>query len=119
LKTQWNSPIYAFFKPNPTIEYVGGRRSHVFQCNAKCCTHGMHWFLDKGDARSTGNMCKHVKRCWGKDVMHQVLEAKSFKVAQDAVKCYQSNGIITATFERKSNTKKTYSHLSHTKLQTR
>ena len=25
LKRQWNTPIYAFFRPTPTIEHVDGR----------------------------------------------------------------------------------------------
>ena len=36
-----------------------------------------------------------------------------------SVKSYQSNGTITATFEWKDKTKRTYSHQLHTKTQSR
>ena len=118
-KKKWNSPIYAFFKPNPSIEYKDRQRSHVFQCNAKGCTKGICQFLDKGDALSTGNMRKHIKTCWGKEILDQVMQTKSFNAARDAVKNYQSNGTITTTFEQKDAMKKSYSHLPHTKIQMR
>ncbi|KIM50610.1 hypothetical protein SCLCIDRAFT_145040 [Scleroderma citrinum Foug A] len=60
LKRDWNSPIYAFFSPSPTIEYVGGRCSHVFKCTTKGCGKTVRRFLDKSDACSTGNLHKHV-----------------------------------------------------------
>jgi len=34
----WNSPIYAFFKPTPAIKYIQGRRLHVFECTATSCS---------------------------------------------------------------------------------
>ncbi|KAF4610550.1 hypothetical protein D9613_006531 [Agrocybe pediades] len=30
LMKDWNAPIYAFFKPTPSIEYINDRRVHVF-----------------------------------------------------------------------------------------
>jgi len=119
MKKKWNSPIYAFFKLDPTIEYKGGWCSHVFQCNGKGCAKGVCRFLDKGDAWLTGNMCKHVKRCWGEDVLDEVMQIQSFPAAHDAVKSYQLNGTITTAFEQKDKTKRTYSHQPHTKAQTR
>ncbi|KAI6004149.1 hypothetical protein EDD15DRAFT_2192058 [Pisolithus albus] len=76
LKREWNSPIYAFFAPEPTIEYIAGCHSHVFWCTAKGCKKGVRGYLDKSDARSTGNMRKHVKACWGEDVLQ-----KAFKMS--------------------------------------
>ncbi|KAI6102132.1 hypothetical protein F5141DRAFT_992485, partial [Pisolithus sp. B1] len=100
LKKDWNSPVYGFFAPEPSIKYVGGHCSHIFQCTAKGCGKGVHQFLDKADAHSTGNMQKHVKLCWGEDVLHEIMEAKNAHVAHEAVKHYKKNGSIS--FEQKN-----------------
>ena len=99
LKREWNSLIYAFFPPTPAVEYVGGHCSHVFKCTVKGCNKTVCRFLDKGDARSTGNLCKHMKKCWGEDVLHQVFEAKNTKAAREAVRNYTANGSITVAFK--------------------
>ncbi|KAG2039456.1 hypothetical protein BDR03DRAFT_821659, partial [Suillus americanus] len=65
LKKGWSSPVYAFFEPVLSIEYTGGRHSHVFKCMAKGHKQHVRRYLDKGDAKSTGNMAKHAKACWG------------------------------------------------------
>ncbi|KAG1719957.1 hypothetical protein EDB19DRAFT_1647534, partial [Suillus lakei] len=65
----WNSPVYAFFNPTPNIVEINGCRAHEFKCQAKGCKANVRCFLDKGDAHSTGNMCKHVCSCWGADVL--------------------------------------------------
>jgi hypothetical protein len=119
MKKDWNSPVYAFFAPNPIIEYVGGRRSHLFKCRAKGCNKRVRRFLDKGDATSTGNMRKHVKSCWGEDVFNEVLTAKNTEAARDAVKSYLANGSITTAFECKGDSQIQYSHRQHTKMETR
>ncbi|KAI5985187.1 hypothetical protein EDD15DRAFT_2176182, partial [Pisolithus albus] len=67
-------PIYAFFALEPTIEYIAGRCSHVFWCTAKGCKKGVRRYLDKSDARSTGNMHKHVKACWGEGVLQKAFK---------------------------------------------
>ncbi|KIM63544.1 hypothetical protein SCLCIDRAFT_117037, partial [Scleroderma citrinum Foug A] len=105
LKCDWNSPIYAFFPPMPTIEYVGGHRLHVFKCTSKGCKKTVCQFLDKGDAHSTGNLHRHVKTCWGEDP--SISAARSPHVGQvatacEAVKNYAANGSITTAFERKN-----------------
>ncbi|KDR81296.1 hypothetical protein GALMADRAFT_241794 [Galerina marginata CBS 339.88] len=60
LSKDWNSLIYVFFKPEPAIEYVNGRRVHVFECTAKPCKgrggRYVRRYLDTGDAKSTGNL---------------------------------------------------------------
>jgi hypothetical protein len=60
LSKDWDAPIYAFFKPMPVIEYIDRRKAHVFECAAQNC-HGrsrfVQRFLDKGDAKSTSNLC--------------------------------------------------------------
>ncbi|KAM6491791.1 hypothetical protein JOM56_012831, partial [Amanita muscaria] len=37
LQKKWSSPVYAFFKRTPTIEYDRGSRFHVFECNTQYC----------------------------------------------------------------------------------
>lgn len=119
LKWEWNSLIYAFFSPSPTIEYVGGHCSHVFRCAANGCGKTVHQFLDKSDAWSTGNLHKHVGKCWGEDVLHQVFEFGNVKAACEAVKSFTENGSITVAFERKNKEQVQFSHQPHKKWQTR
>ncbi|KAL4071957.1 hypothetical protein J3A83DRAFT_4093112, partial [Scleroderma citrinum] len=110
---------YAFFSSSPTIEYIGGCCSHVFKCTAKGCRKSIHQFLDKGDAHSTRSMHKHVKACWGEDVLHQVFELGNVKTAHETVNTYAVNGSITMAFEQKNKIKMQYSHQPHTRWQTR
>ncbi|KAN0082815.1 hypothetical protein V8E55_008610 [Tylopilus felleus] len=63
---EWNSPIYAFFSSMPDIEY----------CLGKGCVHKIRCFLDMGNKASTGNLRKHVRSCWGSDVMSTISDAK-------------------------------------------
>ena len=70
----WNSPIYAFFHPIPTIGYKDGRRYHEFHCFASTCSKSVHQFLDKKDAGSTSNLHKHAKICWGLDTVKAAME---------------------------------------------
>jgi len=37
LSRDWTSPIYVFFRKSPRIDYVNGRRVHVFECAAGKC----------------------------------------------------------------------------------
>ncbi|KAH9953764.1 hypothetical protein BC827DRAFT_1145505, partial [Russula dissimulans] len=52
LTKEWTSPIYAFFQPRPSIEFVNGRRCHEFRCTAPQCKGrgsrpcNVHCFLD-------------------------------------------------------------------------
>ena len=69
-----------FFKPVPIIEFVDGHYCHTFQCTAPECKHkvrGVHWFLNKGDVKSTSNMRKHVKKCGGDMVVASVDSMKN------------------------------------------
>ncbi|KIK17266.1 hypothetical protein PISMIDRAFT_76557, partial [Pisolithus microcarpus 441] len=116
LKREWNSPIYAFFTPEPTIEYIAGHRSHVFWCTAKGCKKGVRRYLDKSDAQSTGNMCKHVKACWG-DVLQKAFKMSGTTAAREAVKSYVKSGSIPAAFDCQGGV--SHSHWQHTKLETR
>ncbi|KAM6502846.1 hypothetical protein JOM56_002823, partial [Amanita muscaria] len=118
LMKDWNSPVYAFFS-RPAIEYVDSRRSHVFKCLARGCNKTIRRYLDKGDAKSTSNMWKHARTCYGEDVVNEITNAKDMKTARKAVKNYVANRTITAAFERKGKGKVTYSHRQHTKSETK
>ncbi|KAG1768273.1 hypothetical protein EV702DRAFT_979552, partial [Suillus placidus] len=116
----WTSPIYAFFHPEPDIEYVCGRRSHIFKCAAKGCQKRIHRFLDTSDAKSTGNLHKHVKVCWGEHALEAASETKNATEARmTVVQSILETGSIQTSFDRKGKGKVTYSHRQHTKTETR
>jgi hypothetical protein len=120
LMKEWISPIYAFFDPTPHIVEVDGRRAHQFKCRAKRCKATIKRFLDKKDARSTGNMRKHVKSCWGEDTLNAADDAKDAnEVRTKIVGGILKNGSITTSFERKGKGKVTYSHRQHTRAETK
>ncbi|KAH9051520.1 hypothetical protein EDB87DRAFT_1571407, partial [Lactarius vividus] len=37
LSKDWNSTVYAFFKPLPTVEHIDHHHVHVFECRALHC----------------------------------------------------------------------------------
>ncbi|KAG0704063.1 hypothetical protein DFH29DRAFT_802380, partial [Suillus ampliporus] len=120
LMKDWVSPVYAFFNPKPRIVVISGRHAHEFKCCAKGCKATTRRFLDKKDARSTGNMRKHVKVCWGEDVLAATDDAKDANEARTKiVGGILRNGSITVSFERKGKGKVTYSHRQHTRAETR
>jgi hypothetical protein len=62
--------VYVFFKPTPTIEYIKDHHVHVFECSAAHCigkVNGqmVHRYLNTGNTKSTSNLHKHAKICWG------------------------------------------------------
>ena len=120
LMKDWNSPVYAFFHPTPQIVEVDGRHAHDFKCQAKRCKNKVRRYLDKGDARSTGNMRKHVRSCWGNEVLKAADQAKDAdEVRQRIIGNFLRNGSITTSFERIGKGKVTYSHRQHTRAETR
>ncbi|KAG1839441.1 hypothetical protein DFJ58DRAFT_667761, partial [Suillus subalutaceus] len=120
LMTDWTSPIYAFFEPTPEIEYHDNRRCHVFKCAVRGCKHKVRQYLDKKDAKYTGNMRKHVKSCWGEAALQMAMEHRDTAAAQDGVvKDLLETGTIKSSFERKGKGKVTYSHRQHTHTETR
>ena len=85
------------------------------RCKAK-----VQHFLDKKDARSMGNMRKHVKSCWGNEVMAAADDAKhADEVRTKIVGSVLKDGSITTAFERKGKGKVTYSHRQHTRTETK
>ena len=101
LSKEWNSPVYVFFKPLPLIEYIKGHRVHVFECAVTHCLgkgngHMVHRYLDTGDARSTSNLWKHVKTCWGEEAIAAADNTMDVQSARKALgKLKSVNGTIT------------------------
>ncbi|TFK82778.1 hypothetical protein K466DRAFT_578026 [Polyporus arcularius HHB13444] len=119
MMSQWNSPIYAFFEARPTIEYVEGRRTHVFKCLVRGCGQKIRRYLDSKDRSSTGNLRRHARSCWGEETVDKACEAVNIEEARaHVVGSLLRNGTITASFKRKTG-KVTYSHRPHTKAETR
>ena len=91
LQKDWTAPIYAFFKPTPMIECVGGRRVHVFECIAETCkargkkARQVNRYLDKADARSTSNLRKHAKVCWGPEIVEAGDRTKNIEATRAVV----------------------------------
>jgi hypothetical protein len=120
LAKRWTLPIYAFYHPVPSIETVNDWRSHVFACVKKSCTYRCCCYLDKTDNNSMGNLCKHVKTCWGPEVLTAAENAGSvYEVRNKVVKALNQSGSITAVFERTGKGKVTYSNRQHTRVKTR
>ncbi|KAI0716611.1 hypothetical protein C8Q76DRAFT_617562 [Earliella scabrosa] len=120
LQATWDAPIYAFYKPNVTIGHKDGRRYHAFTCAAKGCkrTKKLRRYLDTSDKKSTGNLRKHVKACWGAEVLARADEAvNADEVRRKIVPGVLRDGTITAHFERKKG-EVTYSHRQHTRAET-
>ena len=125
LLKDWNSPVYAFFKPIASIVYLNDRRVHVFECSATHCRgkgngHMVRRYLDTGNAKSTSNLRKHAKICWGEDIVGDANKTKDVHVAREALtKMKSANGSITDTFERVARAKVTYRHHQHTTTEAR
>ncbi|KAF8550525.1 hypothetical protein OG21DRAFT_1384020, partial [Imleria badia] len=120
LQKEWISPVYAFFNPTPTIREIDGRHVHEFACSARGCKVNVRRYLDTKDARSTGNMRKHVRLCWGAEILDAADNAKdASEVRTNIVGSVQRTGSIAAAFERKGKGKISYSHRQHTRSETR
>ncbi len=121
LRKSWDSSVYAFYSEDVTIGYEKGCRYHEFKCLGKHCKlkRPIRRFLDKGDAGSTGNLRKHVKKCWGGEALARADEAEhAEEVRRTIVAGILRDGTITAHFARKKGTV-TYSHKPHTRAETR
>ena len=77
-------------------------------------------YLDTGDAKSTSNLCKHAKICWGEEVVAAADDTRDVCAACKAPGKMESvNLSITAVFEWISKGKVTYSHCQHTMTEAR
>ncbi|KAF8264388.1 hypothetical protein EI94DRAFT_1554650, partial [Lactarius quietus] len=119
---KWDAPIYVFFKPTATIEYVGRRKAHVFKCATVhcCCKSKLIWqFLYSSDAGSTSNMHWHAKFCWGSDTVAAADMTGNIQTAREALlkQKHSKDGTITAAFEWVGKGKIMYSQRAHTNLE--
>ena len=120
LMRDWTSSVYAFFKPRCWVIVINKQHAHKFQCCVCGCKSMIHHFLDTGDAWSTSNMWKHVKSCWGPEVLTTADDTKNAnEVCTKIVGSILWDGSITAAFEWKEGGKVTYSHCQHMRQQTR
>ncbi|KAF9219131.1 hypothetical protein BS17DRAFT_718330 [Gyrodon lividus] len=115
----WNSPVYAFFQPIPAIEEADRRCSHVFKCCARGCKVTICRYLDTTDARSTGNMRKHARKCWGEDSLKAADAAKNAtEVHEKIIGSILRTGSITQAFKMQGKGNATYSYRQHTRAET-
>ena len=93
--------MYAFYQPVPEIGYEDGKHFHSFHCAAQSCKQCIRCYLDKKDGKSTGNLRKHAKSCWGAKAVEVAGTVKMAAEAREVVvKPLQVNGSITAVFEQ-------------------
>jgi hypothetical protein len=125
LSKEWNSPIYVFFNQSPSIVYINDRRVHEFECAATHCKgkgNGriVRRYLDTGDAKSTSNLRKHAKICWGDDAVAAADSTRNVQAAREVLaKMKPGNSSITQAFERAAKGTVTYSHRQHTTTEAR
>ena len=121
LQKEWDAPVYVFFKPFPTIQYIKDRKAHVFICAASPCL-GQTWFvcrfLDTSDAKLTSNLRRHVKMCWSEEAVQAADGTQDVRAARAALRTITpNNSSITAAFQRLGKGKVVYSHCQHTKIE--
>jgi hypothetical protein len=123
LAQDWTAPVYAFFKPMPIVGTHKGRPYHIFVCAALDCKHksrDVRRFLDKSDAKSTGNMRRHAKHCWGGDVIEAADKADTAnEVRRTTIKGFLDPQSVKAAFDRKGKGKVQYTHRQHTTTESR
>lgn len=118
-RKKWNSPIYAFFNEG-LVEYEAGKTFNVFKCQNKGCQGSVRRRVDTKDASSTGNMHKHVKKCWLAEAIEALENVRTAEEAREKiVKGILKNGTITAMFEVMGKKKITYSNIPHTRAESR
>lgn len=69
----------------------------------------MNRYLDKADARSTSNLRKHVRNCWGTDVLAAADKIKNLDAIRAVVgKTDLKDGSLAAAFQGVGKGKLTY-----------
>jgi hypothetical protein len=77
-------------------------------------------YLDTTDAKSTGNLRKHAKICWGEEAVVAADQTRDVASARDALgRMKMKDGSIIEAFDRVARSKVTYSHRQHTTTETR
>jgi hypothetical protein len=78
-------------------------------------------YLNTADAKSTGNLRKHAKVCWGEEAVAAADATNNVRAAREALGKLGNlrDSSITAAFQRISKEKVTYSYRQHTAVETR
>jgi len=90
---------------NTIDEYIKDCRVHVFECGATHCMGKGNGrmvcrYLDTGDTKSTSNLRKHAKICWGEVAVAAADNMRDVRAAREALeKLNLVDGSITAAFE--------------------
>src|SRR6202453_5486108 len=88
MSKKWDAPVYVFFKPSACVEYVEGRKAHVFECEAthcRCKSKYVRRFLYTSDTSSTSNLHRHAKICWGDVVVGAADTTGNIETARKAL----------------------------------
>ena len=79
----------------------------------------VHRYLDTGDVKSTSNLRKHAKICWGEETVGAADQTRDIDAAHEALKKIKDRS-ITEAFERVAKKGKlSYSHRQHTTTESR
>ena len=119
MKHKWTVPVYAFFKPDPQIEYVDGRRTHTFQCTNTGCKHTIRRYLSSKDGTSTSNLRKHARRCWGVEALEAADRMTTASSAKASVEKYRRTQNLKVAFGAASKKSFRYSTVQHTPTESR
>ena len=116
LRKDWESSVYGFYKPEVQIKLgKDGCRGHEFHCSKAGCNTKITQWLDKADSRSTRNLHKHTKKCWGPEVL-QAADGLKEEDVWSAVAAFVRLGSIRAFFAIQNRAeKRTYSARQHTR----
>ncbi len=77
-------------------------------------------FLDKGDRKSTSNLRKHAKTCWGSEAVEAADNTCDVDAAREILsKAKKRDGSITTEFKRIGKGKVTFSARQHTTTEAR
>jgi hypothetical protein len=103
------------------VQVVNDRRCHEFICGAPHCKgkgvkgRNVRRFLDTSDARSTSNLRKHAKMCWGAELVEQADGTKDITgIRAGLANAKVIDGSIIASFQRQGKGKITYRIRQHT-----
>ncbi|TFY54699.1 hypothetical protein EVJ58_g8703 [Rhodofomes roseus] len=119
MQRKWTAPAYAFFWPDPAIEHIDGRRIHTFRCANTGCKHDVQRYLASKDATSTGNLRKHIKKCWGVEALEAADWMSTASKAKESIEKYKRTQDIKVAFGAASQKSFHYSTIQHTPTETR
>ena len=89
LSKEWTMPIYVFFHMTPVVLYINEHHVHAFQCIAVHCRakngRDIRHYLDTSNRRSTSNLRKHTKVCWGDNQVDAADQTRDAAVAHRAI----------------------------------